>query len=46
MARLRDEEKKQQVSEGQESILVAPAVNVLNTASGETDSLWVWELED
>ena len=46
MARRRDEEKKQQQSEAQESVLVAPAVNVLNTATGEVDSLWVWELED
>ena len=46
MARRRDEEKKQQQPEAQESILVAQAVTALNTATGEVDSVWVWELED
>ncbi|HYP06860.1 MAG TPA: hypothetical protein VER03_11575 [Bryobacteraceae bacterium] len=28
------------------SVLVKPAVNVVDIATGESESLWVWELED
>jgi hypothetical protein len=40
------EEQNEQLSETQAAIMAAPAVTVHNTAAGETESLWVWELED
>ena len=33
-------------AESQSAVLVARAGNAADTASGESDSLWIWELED
>jgi hypothetical protein len=33
-------------ADAQAAIMVAPIVNVVDSATGEKETLWVWELED
>ena len=33
-------------ADAQAAIMVAPIVNFVDVATGESESLWVWELED
>lgn len=38
--------EEQVFSDVKSAILVVPVVTVLNVATGETESLWVWKPED
>ena len=33
-------------ADAQAAIMVTPIVNVVDVATGEKETLWVWELED
>jgi|tagenome__1003787_1003787.scaffolds.fasta_scaffold13548521_1 hypothetical protein len=33
-------------SDAHAAIMVAPVVNVVDVSTGESEALWVWELED
>ena len=46
MAKRKESQKVVEQTDNQAAIMVAPVVTVLDTATGETESLWVWELED
>ena len=39
-------EEQARKGEGHAAILVKPSVTVVDIATGDSESVWVWELED